>query len=185
VSNGSLLRAGEPRAAAPRNRTEDLVRRAARGDERAWSALVDEFSPVLRRVAGGFRLDAHRVDDVVQITWIRLLVSIGAIAEPAAVPGWLVTTVRREAIRALRDVKRREVLVDQLPATLRDGSPPAEERLVQAERHDALRVAVRRLPARQRALAEALGMPIGSIGPMRARCLVRLRRDPGLLRAVA
>jgi RNA polymerase sigma factor (sigma-70 family) len=180
--------------------TEDLVRAAARGDERAWSALVEEFSPVLRRVAGAFRLDAHRIEDVVQITWIRLLVSLAAIADPAAVPGWLVTTARREAIRALRDAKRRELLFDQLPASIRDSTPPAHEQLVVAERCDALRVAVRRLPARQRALAEALlseqapdyaalaealGMPIGSIGPIRARCLARLRRDPGLLRAVA
>ncbi len=180
-------------------RTEDLVRAAARGDERAWHALVYEFSPVLRRVAGRFRLDAHLVEDVVQATWIRLLVSIRAIDEPAAIPGWLVTTTRREAIRALRGAAR-EVLVDHLPATEPDGAPPADDELVRGERRDALHAAVRRLPARQRALAEALlaeaapdyaglaaalGMPIGSIGPMRARCLVRLRRDPQLLRAVA
>jgi RNA polymerase sigma factor (sigma-70 family) len=127
-------------------------------------------------------------------------VSLAAIADPAAVPGWLVTTARREAIRALRDAGRRELLFDQPPASIRDGTPPADEQIIRAERGDALRVAVRRLPARQRALAEALlseqaadyaalaealGMPIGSIGPIRARCLARLRRDPGLLRAVA
>ena len=200
MSNGTLLRAGERRMPASTPRTEDLVRAAARGDERAWSALVHVFSPVLRRVAGAFRLDPHLVEDVVQITWIRLLVSIRAIAEPAAVPGWLVTTARREAIRALRDAKRRDLLLDPTPASIRDGSPPADEQLVAAERGDALRAAVRRLPARQRALveallseqapayaalAEALGMPIGSLGPIRARCLARLRRDPALLRAVA
>jgi RNA polymerase sigma factor (sigma-70 family) len=200
VSNGPLARAGERPAAAANPSSEGVVRAAARGDERAWCALVDEFSPVLRRVIGGFRLDAHLVEDVVQVTWIRLLVSIRAIAEPAAVPGWLVTTARREAIRALRDASRRELLLDAPPPSLRDGTPPADEQLVAAERRDALRAAVRRLPARQRALAEALlseqapdyaalaealGMPIGSLGPIRARCLARLRRDPGLLRAVA
>jgi RNA polymerase sigma factor (sigma-70 family) len=180
-------------------RTEDLVRAAASGDERAWHALVHEFSPVLRRVAGAFRLDAHLVEDVVQVTWIRLLVSIRAIAEPAAVPGWLVTTTRREAIRALRRADR-ELLHAEPPATIDDTAPRAEDELARAERHDALRAAVRRLPARQRTLAEALlsdaapdyasvsealGMPIGSIGPIRARFLARLRRDPQLLRAVA
>lgn len=179
-------------------RTEDLVRAAANGDERAWHALVTEFTPVLRRVAGAFRLEAHLVEDVVQATWIRLLVSIQAIAEPAAVPGWLVTTTRREAIRALRGAGR-ELLCDKLP-TAHDPAAPAEEQLLRAERHDALHAAVRRLPARQRSLAEALlsdaapdyaglarglGMPIGSIGPIRARFLARLRRDPQLLRAVA
>ena len=179
--------------------TADLVRSAARGDEQAWHALVEEFSPVLRRVAGGFRLDAHLVEDVIQATWIRLLVSIRAIDEPAAVPGWLVTTTRREAIRAVR-ARAREVPCEEPAVTTHDDAPPAVDVLVRGERRDALRAAVRRLPARQRALAEALlaeprdgyagiaeelGMPIGSIGPIRARCLAGLRRDPQLLRAVA
>jgi RNA polymerase sigma factor (sigma-70 family) len=188
MSNGRLWRA--------RPRTEDLVRAAAAGDERAWHALVHEFSPVLRRVAGAFRLDPHVVEDVVQVTWIRLLVSIRAIAEPAAVPGWLVTTARREATVAYRRAAR-ERLSDDLPAVA-DGAPQAHEELVGRERRDALHAAVSRLPARQRALAEALlagadyaelsealAMPVGSIGPIRARLLLRLRRDPGLLRAVA
>ena len=125
--------------------------------------------------------------------------SIRAIDEPAAVPGWLVTTTRREAIRAMR-ARAREVLGEELAATVPDDASPAVDALVRGERRDALRAAVRRLPARQRALAEALlaepapgyagiaeelGMPIGSIGPIRARCLARLRRDPVLLRAVA
>ena len=180
-------------------RTEDLVRAAAGGDERAWHALVHEFSPVLRRVAGRYRLDAHLAEDVIQMTWIRLLVSIRAIHEPAAVPGWLVTTTRREAIRAVRG-RGREVLVDELPSHLPDDAPPAVDALVGRERRDALHNAIRRLPGRQRALAEALvaetvpdyaalsealGMPIGSIGPIRARILARLRRDPELMRAAA
>ena len=81
-----------------------------------------------------------------------------------------------------------------------DDAPPSQDALVRGERRDALHAAVRRLPARQRALAEALlaepvdgyagiaeelGMPIGSIGPIRARFLAGLRRDPQLLRAVA
>jgi RNA polymerase sigma factor (sigma-70 family) len=179
--------------------TADLVRSAARGDEQAWHALVVEFSPVLRRVAGGFRLDAHLVEDVIQATWIRLLVSIRAIDEPAAVPGWLVTTTRREAIRAVR-ARAREVPCEEPDAGTCDDDPPAQDVLVRGERRDALHAAVRRLPPRQRAVAEALlaepvdgyagiaeelGMPIGSIGPIRARCLAALRRDPQLLRAAA
>jgi RNA polymerase sigma factor (sigma-70 family) len=178
---------------------EALVRAAASGDERAWHALVSEFSPVLRRVAGAFRLDADTIEDVVQVTWIRLLVSIRAIAEPAAVAGWLLTTTRREAIRALRRADR-ELLHAEPPATAADTAARLDDEVMRAERDDALHAAVRRLPGRQRALAEALladatpdyaslsealAMPIGSIGPIRARVLARLRRDPQLLRAVA
>jgi RNA polymerase sigma factor (sigma-70 family) len=177
--------------------TERLVRAAARGDQRAWDELVKEFWPVLRRVVGTFRLGAHQVDDVVQTTWLRLVASLGTIAEPAAVPGWLVTTARREAIRALH-ASGRERLVDAVPEQAETSS--TFERIVLNERRDALQAAVGRLPDRQRALAAAilaepphgyaavaqdLAMPVGSIGPIRARCLERLRRDPMLLRAVA
>jgi RNA polymerase sigma factor (sigma-70 family) len=157
---------------------------------------VKEFAPVLRRVVGSFRLGAHQIDDVVQTTWLRLVVSLGTIAEPAAVPGWLVTTARREAIRALRAAGR-ERPVETLHEVAETSS--TFDRAVLNERRDALRAAINRLPDRQRALAatilaepahgyaavaQDLAMPIGSVGPIRARCLERLRRDPRLLRAV-
>ena len=172
VSNG---RSPSRRASRCRDgpSTEDLVRAAARGDERAWSALVDEFSPVLRRVAGGFRLDAHRVEDVVQVTWIRLLVSIRAIAEPAAVPGWLVTTVRREAIRALRDAGRTRAARGPAPSSVRDATP--------ARGRAARRGRAPRRPAGRR--APAAGAPArpgrGAARPSRRRTTPRSPRSSG------
>ena len=181
------------------SRTEQLVRAAARHDPEAWDELVKEFSPLLRGVVSRFRLGAHQVEDVVQTTWIRLHSRIATIEDPAALPGWLVTTARREAIRAVRAASR-ELPFDELPASAAaDTSSPAD-RLIVNERRAALRAAVGRLPGRQRTIADAilaetalgyagiadeLGMPVGSIGPMRARCIARLRRDPVLLRAMA
>jgi RNA polymerase sigma factor (sigma-70 family) len=179
-------------------RTERLVRAAGGADQQAWDELVKEFSPVLRRVVGAFRLHAHQVDDVVQATWLRLVVSIATIEDPAAIPGWLVTTARREAIRSLRTA-RGELLFGEVHDTEQSAPWSAEDHAIRNERRDALRTAVSRLPGRQRALAAAiladrphgytglareLGMPVGSIGPIRARVIAALRRDPALLRAV-
>ena len=181
------------------SRTERLVRAAARDDPRAWDELVKEFSPVLRRVVGRFRLGAHQVEDVVQTTWVRLLANVKTIEDPAALPGWLVTTARREAIRAIR-ASGHELLFDELPVAERAESSSTVDLAIVNERRAALRAAVGRLPGRQRTLADAilaetalgyagiaqeLGMPVGSIGPIRARCIARLRRDPVLLRAIA
>jgi RNA polymerase sigma factor (sigma-70 family) len=177
--------------------TERLVHAAARADQRAWDDLVKEFSPVLRRVIGHFRLGAHQVDDVIQATWLRLVLSIHTIEDPAAVSGWLVTTARREAIRSMHAASR-DLVVEQVhdaePAT----TESTEDHAVLRERGAALREAVSRLPGPQRALAAALlaeqpyselaqqlCMPVGSVGPVRARVMARLRRDPVLVRAVA
>jgi RNA polymerase sigma factor (sigma-70 family) len=178
-------------------RTERLVRAAARGDQRAWDELVKEFSPVLRRVIGAFRLGEHQVDDVIQATWLRLLLSIHTIEDPAAVPGWLVTTSRREAIRSLHAASR-DVVVEEVHAAEPAATASTEDHAVLRERRAALRAAVSRLPGRQRALAasllaerpyselaQELRMPVGSIGPIRARLMARLQRDPVLVRAVA
>jgi RNA polymerase sigma factor (sigma-70 family) len=175
-----------------------LVQAAARNDQGAWDELVSELTPVLRRVVGALRLEPQQVEDVVQAAWIQLFLHIDRIAEPAAVPGWLVTTARREAYRSLRAVGRElpvEALVEHPSQT-----PALHEAAALSERRRALRAAVGRLPDRQRALAGALledlpggyagvaaglGWPLGSIGPLRARLMQRLARDPALLRAVA
>jgi len=76
------------------------VAAAAEDDQRAWDALVVRFTPMLRRVARSYRLSAQDADDVVQQCWIALLPHIGSIREPEAIGAWLVTTVRRRAVRA-------------------------------------------------------------------------------------
>jgi RNA polymerase sigma factor (sigma-70 family) len=158
---------------------------------------VTEFSPVLRRIIGAFRLAEHQVDDVLQATWLRLVLSIHTLEDPAAVPGWLATTARREAIRSLHAASR-DVVVKEVHAAKPATTASTEDHAALRERRAALRAAVSRLPARQRALAasllaerpyselaQELRMPVGSIGPIRARLMARLRRDPVLMRAVA
>lgn len=175
-----------------------LVRAAAGGDAAAWTHLVERYDPTLRRLARSYRLAPADVDDVVQTTWLELLTTIGRIREPAAIGAWLATVTRRSALRRRRAPLREQPTDDPALGDRSDGEAP-EEGLLASERVTALRRALDTLPDRQRRLllvlltqptldyreiGELLGMPVGSIGPIRARGLERLARDPRL-RAVA
>lgn len=178
---------------------ERLVAAAAAGDEPAWSALVDRFTTRVRAVARRHRLPAHDVEDVMQTTWMRLIEHIQRMREPLAVGAWLDTTSRRESLRMLR-AQGRERPVEDAAFADEPAAGAVDDRLEAFERHAALTLARERLPRRQRELlamlladpdrsyadiARTLDMPIGSIGPTRARCLARLRRDPHLGRVMS
>jgi RNA polymerase sigma factor (sigma-70 family) len=172
----------------------DLVRAAARGDQRAWDALVHRLSPAIRRATYTYRLHPHEVDDVVQGCWLALFLNLDRIRDPEAVRAWLTTTARRQALQ-IRQQDARELLTEE-PVSAHVSAPDLAERTVlEAERAGELRGAISRLPARQRTLLETLvaspdssyaevskrlGMPIGSIGPTRERGLSRLRADERL-----
>jgi len=185
------LRPAEPALAT-------TVQAAARGDERAWDALVRRFTPMLRGVSRRYRLDADDVDDVVQACWLSLILNVDAIRDPEAVGAWLVTTARRESLRVHQRVVRE--VVAEAPLADRQPAPDCVERdLIRAEQCAELRAAVDRLPGRQRALlrslidqpdrsyaevSRGLGIPIGSIGPTRERGFRRLRVDASLAEVV-
>jgi RNA polymerase sigma factor (sigma-70 family) len=168
-----------------------LVRRAAERDEQAWTELVDRFSGLLWSVTRSFGLPQQRAGDVVQIAWLRLVQHIGDLRDPDHVGAWLATTARREAMRAIA-VRRREEPQDDDSiwdqADLAQESPDAE--ILRREQYRRLEVALATLPPRQqqllrllsadpppsyREVADITGMPIGSIGPTRARAIERLR----------
>jgi RNA polymerase sigma factor (sigma-70 family) len=172
-----------------------LVRAAAAGDERAWDSLVARYAPLVRSIARRHRLSPADQDDVLQRTWLALFRSIGRLKTPEALGGWLSTTAANESRQLLR-ASGRELAVGELPESdLREAQEPValEDHLMGADRRKALRSAVLRLDGRQKAMLEmlmapstpsyaeisaSLGVPIGSIGPTRARSLARLRRQP-------
>jgi RNA polymerase sigma factor (sigma-70 family) len=171
-----------------------LVADAAAGETRAWDALVHRYDSKLRAVARSYRLSASDVDDVVQMAWIKLFEHIRTIRNPAALPGWLKTTVRRNALATLQRPVR-ELLSDD--PDLGDGADVdgPEALLLAAEQREALLDALRILPERHRAMmmafatepsieyseiSEQLEIPRGSIGPIRARSLSRLAQHPRL-----
>jgi RNA polymerase sigma factor (sigma-70 family) len=172
-----------------------LVHAARAGDACAWDAIVARFGGAIRAVTRGFRLSPADADDVMQTTWLRLLRNIHRLDDPAALKAWLVTTARRESLRALQG-QMREIPTDDETLSARPDPATIDEQLAANERRRALRQAVDELPARPRILlrmlmaspdssyeelGNALRMPVGSIGPTRGRCFNRLRSDPGLL----
>jgi RNA polymerase sigma factor (sigma-70 family) len=174
----------------------ELVIRAKYGDKQAWDALVERYTPLIWSICRRYRLGNADAEDVNQTIWLMLVDKLSALREPAALPGWLATTTQRECGRVLRAARRTQpggqVLEDNVP----DGQAVmAEEELLKAERHAALREAFTCLPAScQRLLAmltqeppvpysqisAELGIPVGSIGPTRSRCLSKLRSHPAI-----
>ena len=175
----------------------DLVTRAAQGDKHAWDALVERFIPLIWSICRRHRLSDADAEDVGQNVWLQLMDQLGKIRDPAALPGWLVTVTRRECLRVMGAtqgpptagyVMSAEIIADEQSGT-------AEQELLAAERHAALREAFAALPpSGQRLIAllledppvsyaeisARLGIPVGSIGPTRRRCLDKLRRYPAV-----
>ena len=186
-------RPASPRRSAVSGRRSEaavcrLVRRAAGGDERAWNDLVDEFGALVWSVARGSGLNDADAADVSQITWQLLVEHLDRLRDPARVGAWLATTARRQALRGHRSPPPMPV-GDDLPDQVSDAPAPAAA-LLGEERDRALAAAVSELPQRDQLLlrmlmaepapsyntiATAMDMPIGSIGPTRARALERLR----------
>jgi RNA polymerase sigma factor (sigma-70 family) len=184
----------EPLCASP---VVALVVRARDGDERAWAALVERYAPLIWSLCRRYRLDATDTADVGQNVWLLLVTQLGKIRDPAALPGWLATTTRRECARVLSKaqvphVARREPDAENIP----DGQAETiEQGLLAAERHAALREAFTHLPPRDQQLialliedppvpyaeiSARLGIAVGSIGPNRRRCLDKLRHHPAI-----
>jgi RNA polymerase sigma factor (sigma-70 family) len=167
------------------------------GDPDAWGEIVDRFAALVWSVARSHRLNPADAADVSQTVWLRLVEHLGRLREPDALPGWIATTTRNECLRTLRRAGR-EVPDEQLAGGGAEGrqqraddAPGPEVLVVQAERRTLVWEALSQLSSRcqllLRALATtsepsyaevsaALGMPIGSIGPTRSRCLDHLRR---------
>jgi RNA polymerase sigma factor (sigma-70 family) len=169
-----------------------LVRRAAQGDRRAWERLVDQYSRLLWAMTRDFKLAESDAADVVQATWLRLLEHIDRIEYPERIGSWLATTARHECLRQLAAGKRAIPVQDDDVAfsAAVANEPDVDERLLADERARAVREAMSTLPSRSQRLLELLmadppvsyteisdqlGLPIGSIGPTRGRCLERLR----------
>jgi RNA polymerase sigma factor (sigma-70 family) len=167
-----------------------LVRRAAEGDRWAWERLVEQYSRLIWAMTRDFRLVESDANDVAQATWLRLLEHIDRLENPARIASWLAITARRECLRILAARKRFVLVHDHADLGEVAHEPEIDERLLADERAQAVREAVARLPGNWQRMVELLmadppasyaeisdqlGVPVGSIGPTRGRCLDRLR----------
>jgi RNA polymerase sigma factor (sigma-70 family) len=175
----------------------DLVTRAGNGDQQAWNALVERYAPLVWSICRRHQLGGADAGDVSQSVWLRLVDQLDKIRDPAALPGWLATTTRRECRRVLRAARGSRPVgyvldVENLPD---ERAGTTEQEVLAAERHAALRQAFSALdPASQQLIAlliqdppvpyaeisAKLGIAVGSIGPSRGRCLEKLRRHPAI-----
>jgi RNA polymerase sigma factor (sigma-70 family) len=175
----------------------DLVTRARSGDKQAWDALVERYASLIWSICRKHRLAGADADDVGQSVWLQLVEHLDKVRDPAALPGWLATTTRRECARVLRAVRGPHaagyaVDAETIPD---DQAQMAEQQVLVSERHAALREAFAHLPPCDQQLialliqdppvpyaeiGARLGIPVGSIGPTRGRCLDKLRCHPAI-----
>jgi RNA polymerase sigma factor (sigma-70 family) len=180
--------------------TADLVRRCLRGERGAWDALVDRYVRLVYAVGVRHGLAHAEAEDVAQEVFLALAQSLHTIEEPERLPSWLMTTTRRLCWRTLQKERREQPIeaadlgndepvarAQPLIATL----PSIEEMTTEWQRQEVLAAGLARLGERCRALltqlfldesepsydaiSQATGLPKGSIGPTRIRCLQQLR----------
>jgi RNA polymerase sigma factor (sigma-70 family) len=179
-----------------------LVTSAREGDQGAWNAIVERFLPLVCALVRRHRLSEADGDDVCQTVWLRLVEHLDDLREPAALPGWISTTTRNECLRLLA-ARKRMTPVDPMDSRSLEGvtEDVSGVDIVALEERQALRDGLAELPSGRRDLlllllvdppipyadiGERLGIPVGSIGPTRARALDQLRNTRavrGLMRA--
>ncbi|MBL8308170.1 MAG: sigma-70 family RNA polymerase sigma factor [Rubrivivax sp.] len=177
-----------------------LVERCRRGDASAWTTLVKRYQRLVYAIVTRAGFDDHGAADVFQTVFSRLVEHLPRLAQPERLQAWIVTTAKREALRA-REIGRRTVSMsrdedDDMPGledTVADDAPLAEEQLSELQQLHRLRLGLDRLDQRCRTLlllvfrdedeklgydevARRMDMPAGSLGPTRARCLGKLRK---------
>ena len=170
-----------------------LVARAAGGDQGAWNEIVDRYAPLVWAICARFGLNSQDREDVGQSVWLLLVEQLGKLREPAALPGWLSTTTHRECLRVVESARKTERKGSPLDEAAQFADKTVlEEEVLMAELNASLRQAFAELPPQCQRLLGLLmsdpptpyaqisiriGIPVGSIGPQRARCLERLRRS--------
>src|SRR6266852_8389008 len=126
----------------------DLVTRARKGDQQAWDAMVERYAPLIWSICHRYRLSGADAEDVGQAVWLLLVDRLDSLRDPAALPGWLATTTRRECIRVVRAAHGPHAALYALDAeNIPDQQAgTADQELLAAERHTALRQAFTYLP---------------------------------------
>lgn len=181
---------------------KELLLSCRRGDESSWQALVDRYQRLIYAIPRRAGLNEDQAGDVFQEVFVTLFEKMNEINDPDRLHAWLVTTARRKTWRLLS--KERSSLstrvgggdsYDEVLAVVDNALLP-DETLVRLEAQHRIRTALGDLDPRCRQLvtmlyyqaepppysdiATALGMPEGSIGPTRARCLKKLMKLLGV-----
>ncbi len=174
---------------------EDLLAGCRRGDDFAWEALVHRYQRLVYSIPRHAGLNYDDSAEVFQEVFAALIRNLNSIDKPERLHAWLVTTARRKTSRLiskfpqLQQTRRTETEPEQI-SELRDDAPLPDEVLVRIEQQRRIRMGINKLDERCKQLlvalfyrpeppsyaevARALGIPEGSVGPTRARCLQKL-----------
>jgi len=188
---------GSTRSARAGPSAKDLITRAEKGDKQAWDVIVERYAPLVWSICRRHRLGDADAGNVNQSVWLQLVGQLATLGDPAALPDWMATITQRKC-RNIRLAAQRPGVARYLLNAEHIGDEQigtADRELVVAERHGALREAFTRLPpccqqliamliedppAPYAEISAELGIPVGSIGRRRGRCLDKLRRDPAI-----
>lgn len=179
----------ETTAPASTQPVTELLQAAGRGEQDAWKEILNRYGRLVSAVVRSHRLQEADARDAEQRTWLRLVENNQQVRDPERLGGWLSTTASRECLRIMRD--RRPVAQLAEADAVPDPGCNVEERVVDRETAAQLWAIVDTLSPRRRRMVHALfadnpapyadiaratGIPVGSLGPTRARVLVQLRR---------
>ncbi len=162
-----------------------LIKACLDGDEKAWKELVDRYARLVYSIPRRYGLTAEDADDVFQSVFTIVFRQLRRLREQQAIVAWLITITHRESLRVARLTKHGD-----LDERLMDPGAPPSEQAELWERQEIVREAIREIgsPCRElltalflespspsyNQIAARLGLSIGSIGPMRARCFKKL-----------
>ena len=176
------------------NSAADLLLGISNGDRAAWDELLRRYGKLVSATVRSFRLQEADALDATQTTWLRLAENAERVQYPERLGGWLATTARRECLRILRQANLAPNCTDVAPETISDPSPSPEKHAIDANTTRTLRKLIDELPPRRRTVIRMLftdnpcsydkvariaGIPLGGIGPTRARALRQLRDKLG------
>lgn len=174
-----------------------LVLACRRGDQLAWEKLIRRYQRLIYAIPRRAGLDEDHAAEIFQDVFTTLLQKLNDIQEPERLQAWLVTTARRRTLRTISKIHSRPELASSDESTddavrIPDETPLPDEQLIILEEQQQVRMALSILDPRCRTLlqmlfyrpepasyaeiAAALGIPEGSVGPTRARCLGKLLR---------
>jgi RNA polymerase sigma factor (sigma-70 family) len=172
------------------NQIDKLWDKVRKGDQDAWARLVNRYAGLVNTVARRVGLSTFDAEDCAQNTWLALYRNRAVIRDPSRLPAWLIMTTKRYAIRML-DRQYRQSTFSQHVEPESVGAPPDEE-LLRLESQDILNHAIGQLDERcqrllhalflspdspsYRKIADTLQISPNAMGPLRSRCMKRLRK---------
>jgi RNA polymerase sigma factor (sigma-70 family) len=169
------------------------VRECLRGDELAWSQLLAKYKNLIFSIPIKYGFSQEEAADIFQGVCLDLVNQLSTLRETRALAGWLISITHNKCFHYMKDKKRREVQEeDERPDPAIPVAEMPENILVELQREQLLRTAVRALSLRCQRLVEMLFFEIpprpyeeiakaftlatGSVGFIRGRCLDKLRK---------